>query len=113
LPSAKAIVTHSRARSASNGLSRCLGFRRKNAGLDRSSNLCNDDILIEKAGAQSQHVALCPDMKADAAINQMNDHTAAMARSSQSTDNQVAGAQLARNGLRAALTNAIVCDNVK
>src|SRR6202035_2515995 len=70
-----------------------LSLRGKDAGLDRSSNFCSDGILIDEAGAQSLREVLCPNMETDAAINQTNDQTRAIAHSSQSTNNQVADAQ--------------------
>src|SRR6516225_3983907 len=86
-----------------------------NARLSGSRDLCCDGVLINKASSQFLRVASRPDMEADAAINQTNGQANPIAGSSQSANNQIAGAKFTGDWPRiiAITANVIVCNNVK
>jgi hypothetical protein len=90
-----------------------LSLRGINARL--SGDLCYDGVLINKASSQSLRIAPRPDMEADASINQTNRQAHPIAGSSQSANNQIAGAKFMRDWPRiiAITANVIVRNHLK
>jgi hypothetical protein len=92
-----------------------LSLRGINARLSGSRDLCCDGVLINKASSQFLRVASRPDMEADAAINQTNGQAHPITGSSQSANNQIAGAKFTGDWPRiiAITANVIVRNHVK